>query len=121
MRHCLIVDDSDVIRKVAHRVLEEFHVTSTEAENAQEALDYCKRAMPDIILLDWHMPHLSAHDFLFMLRNQPGGETPVIIYCTTENDRIDIAKARQYGANAVLFKPFDKDTLGRALLQVGMN
>ena len=119
MRHCLIVDDSDIVRKVARRVLEDLHMTSTEAETAQEALESCRRAMPEVILLDWQTPGLSSHDFLSLLRHSPSGDTPVVIYCTTENDASDIAKARQNGANDILMKPFDKESLGKILRRAG--
>lgn len=119
MRHCLIVDDSDIVRKVARRVLEDLHITSTEAETADEAMACCNRAMPDLILLDWHMPQMPPHDFLAALRHAPGGDEPVVIYCTTENNPIDITRARQNGANEIMMKPFDTESLRRKLYQVG--
>jgi len=119
MRHCLIVDDSDVIRRVAKRVLEDLHITSTEAENADEAMACCKRAMPDIILLDWHMPQMPPQDFLAALRHEPSGDHPMVIYCTTENDPSDIARARQNGANEILLKPFDTEGLRQKLRMIG--
>jgi len=119
MRHCLIVDDSDVVRKVARRVLEDLHITSTEAETANEAMACCNRAMPDLILLDWHMPQMPPQDFLAALRHAPGGDEPVVIYCTTENDPIDISRARQNGANEIMMKPFDTESLRRKLYQAG--
>ena len=119
MRHCLIVDDSDVVRKVARRVLEDLHITSTEAETANEAMACCNRAMPDLILLDWHTPQMPPQDFLAALRHAPGGDEPVVIYCTTENDPIDISRARQNGANEIMMKPFDTESLRRKLYQAG--
>ena len=122
MRHCLIVDDSDVVRKVAKRVLEEFHMTSTEAESAADAMESCRRAMPDVILLDWlTTPAMSSQDFIAALRHTPGGDAPVIIYCTTDNEPQDLARARKNGANEVLMKPFDKESLGRTLRAAGID
>ena len=119
MRHCLIVDDSDIVRRVAKRVLEDLHITSTEAETADEAMVFCGRAMPDLILLDWHMPQMPPQDFLAALRHAPGGDHPVVIYCTTENDPSDFARARQNGANEIMMKPFDTEALKRKLHQAG--
>ena len=119
MRHCLIVDDSEVIRKVARKVLEEMNFTSAEADNAQDALVSCRRAMPDLVLLDWHMPPGSAHDFLQVMRHTEGGRTPIVIYCTTENDQNDIARARHNGADEVLMKPFDQKSLHNAMRRAG--
>ncbi len=40
MRHCLVVDDSSVIRKVARRILEDFDFTVSEAEDGGAALEF---------------------------------------------------------------------------------
>ena len=120
MRHCLIVDDSDVVRKVARKVLEEMNMSSAEVETLDAAIESCRRAMPDILLLDWHMPPASSHDFLQIMRHTPGGDHPVVIYCTSENDANDIAKARHNGANEILMKPFDMESLRRSLHRAGM-
>jgi two-component system, chemotaxis family, chemotaxis protein CheY len=119
LRHCLIVDDSDVVRKVARRVLEELNFSSAEVETGEEALQSCLRAMPDVVLLDWHMPQSSSHDFLQQMRHAPGGDHPIVIYCTSENDPDDIARARHNGANEILLKPFDMTSLSLALRRAG--
>ena len=64
MKHCLVVDDSAVIRKVARRILEELHFTASEAENGRDALDQCRMSMPDAVLLDWNMPVMDGIAFL---------------------------------------------------------
>ena len=83
---CLIVDDSSVIRKVARRILESMDFRITEAENGQQALDLCKREMPQAVLLDWNMPVMDGYGFLKALRKTPGGDKPKVVFCTTEND-----------------------------------
>ena len=42
-RHCLVVDDSRVVRKVARRILEGHGFVVTEAEDGRVALDCCRR------------------------------------------------------------------------------
>ena len=49
MKHCLIVDDSSSIRKVARRILEEVNVQASEAETRTDALDQCIDEMPDCV------------------------------------------------------------------------
>ncbi|MEZ5776246.1 MAG: response regulator [Hyphomicrobiaceae bacterium] len=118
MRHCLVVDDSDVIRRVTKRILEDFNMTSTEAESADEGMALCQRAMPDLILLDWHMPSMAPIDFISWVRSQ-GGEQPYIFYCTTENDSEDLSQAFAAGADDFLMKPYDRDSLLRKLQGAG--
>mgnify|MGYP001810208169 CR=1 FL=1 len=74
MRRCLVVDDSRVIRKVARRILEDMRFEIEEAADGLEALQACRRQMPEAILLDWTMPVMSGIDFLKQLRQEPGGD-----------------------------------------------
>src|SRR5262245_51197089 len=73
MKHCLVVDDSRVIRKVARRILEELKFDISEACDGKEALDVCRSTMPDAILLDWNMPIMNGIEFLRALRREKGG------------------------------------------------
>ena len=73
MKTCLIVDDSKVVRMVARKILEELEFETREAVDGQTALEACKTAMPDAVLLDWNMPVMNGIDFLRELRNTPGG------------------------------------------------
>ena len=85
MRTCLVVDDSSVVRKVARRILEGLDFQIIEAEDGEKALEVCKRAMPDAVLLDWNMPVMDGYEFLGNLRRMPGGDVPKVVFCTTEN------------------------------------
>ncbi len=70
MKHCLVVDDSAVIRKVARRILEDMRFKTSEAENGRDALDQCRKSMPDVVLLDWNMPVMDGIAFLVALRKE---------------------------------------------------
>jgi two-component system chemotaxis response regulator CheY len=109
MKTCLVVDDSSVIRKVAKRILEgmDFHIF--EAEDGQKALDICAHGLPDAILLDLNMPVMDGYEFLRSLRRLPGGDHPKVVFCTTENDVAQIARALHAGANDYIMKPFDSE------------
>lgn len=49
MKHCLVVDDSRVIRTVARRILEELRYSVEEAEDGMTGLRACREKMPDLI------------------------------------------------------------------------
>jgi two-component system chemotaxis response regulator CheY len=53
MKHCLVVDDSGSIRKVARRILESTGFRTDEAETREEALAKCREEMPDCVIVDW--------------------------------------------------------------------
>jgi two-component system chemotaxis response regulator CheY len=120
MKTCMIVDDSSVIRKVARRILEGLDFQITEAENGEDAIETCRRQLPDAILLDWNMPKMDGYDFLRVLRRLPGGDKPKVVFCTTENDVAHIARALHAGANEYIMKPFDKDIVEAKFQEVGL-
>jgi len=120
MKTCLVVDDSRVIRKVARRILEDLAFRVEEAGDGSEALSFCRSTMPDAILLDWNMPVMNGIDFLRHLRADPGGNRPVVVFCTTENDLSAIAQAIECGANEYIMKPFDSEIVQSKFAEVGL-
>lgn len=120
MKSCLIVDDSRVIRKVARRILEDLDFECAEAADGLEALEACRVQMPDAILLDWNMPVMTGIDFLRRVRAEKGGDDPVIVFCTTENDLESITEALTAGANEYIMKPFDGDIIEAKFSEVGL-
>jgi len=120
MKSCLIVDDSKVVRMVARKILEGLDFAIDEAEDGQQALDACKRAMPNVVLLDWNMPVKSGIEFLHDLRAMNGVEQPIVVFCTTENDISHIQEAIQAGADEYIMKPFDSEIIESKFSQVGL-
>ncbi|WP_374372661.1 PleD family two-component system response regulator [Dongia sp.] len=120
MKSCLVVDDSKVVRMVARKILEGLNFQIFEADNGQAAMDQCAKEMPDAILLDWNMPVMSGIDFLRELRKMDGGQTPIVVFCTTENDIQHIQEAISAGANEYIMKPFDSEIIESKFSQVGL-
>jgi two-component system, chemotaxis family, chemotaxis protein CheY len=119
-RTCLVVDDSRVVRKVARRILESNGFEVAEAADGQLALESCRTAMPDCILLDWNMPVMDGITFLKALRQEFGPDNPTVVFCTTENDIGHIEAAISCGAQEYIMKPFDEDILIGKFGQVGL-
>jgi len=111
MKTCLVVDDSEVVRKIARRILEGMKLEISEAENGQRALELCHESMPDAIMFDYHMPGMGTVEFLSTLRGLTHGKKPVVVYCTAENDTADITRTIAAGADDYIIKPFDRDAL----------
>ncbi len=120
MKSCLVVDDSRVVRKVARRIVEDLGFSCVEAEDGQKAYEHCQGGMPDIILLDWNMPIMSGIEFLEKLRAMDNGDSPKVVFCTTENDMSHIQRAIQAGANEYIMKPFDSEIIQSKFVQVGV-
>ncbi len=119
-KNCLLIDDSKVIRRVAQTIMASLGFNCSEAENGQLALDACAKAMPDLILLDWNMPVMDGLTFIKKLRATAGGDKPVVIFCTTENDFSRIQEGMGAGANEYVMKPFDADIIKSKLEVLGL-
>lgn len=120
MKTCLVVDDSSVIRKVARRILEELNFSIKEAEDGQVALEKCREQMPDAVLLDWNMPVMDGLEFLRSLRKEKGGDEPIVVFCTTENNMSHITEAISAGANEYIMKPFDREIIESKFAEAGL-
>jgi len=119
--HALVVDDSDVIRKILTAYLQKLGFQVTSAVNGREALEQLARMeKADIALVDWNMPVMDGYEFLGNLRRMPGGDQPKVVFCTTENDVAHIARALHAGANEYIMKPFDKDIVTAKFQEVGL-
>jgi len=120
MKSCLVVDDSKVIRTVAKRILEKLDFEVVEAEDGKLACEACQKKMPDAVLLDWNMPVMNGIEFLVELRKMDGGDVPIVVFCTTENDMKHIQEAISAGANEYIMKPFDSEIIQAKFAQVGL-
>jgi two-component system chemotaxis response regulator CheY len=120
MKQVLVVDDSPVIRKIARRILEGMHLSTAEAADGRQALAACSFFMPDAILVDGSMPVLDGYEFLRELRAMPGGDKPKVIFCASEYDVAQIARAMHAGADDFMMKPFDRELMQSKFESVGV-
>ena len=111
MKEVLVVDDSPVVRKIARRMLEGMRFQTQEASDGRQALAACSFQMPDAIFVDANMPVLDGFEFVKEVRRLPGGERPKIVYCTSEYDVAQIARAMHAGADDFMMKPFDREAM----------
>lgn len=118
--HFLVADDSSVIRKVARRICEDHEIRVSEAEDAEQALELCRNDMPDAIMVDWHMPGMDALDFIRELRGMDHGGEPKVLFCLTEYNLAQVARAKRAGADDHLLKPFDKEVIVAKLKDIGL-
>lgn len=116
---CLVVDDSRVLRKLTRRVAEGIGYTVLEAENGEEALIRCARAMPALVITDWNMPVMSGLEFVSALRAMPGGAATRVVFCTSNAGARDIHQGIEAGADEYVIKPFDEATLKAKLASIG--
>lgn len=111
MKTCLIVDDSDIVRKYTRLIFENLGFRVIEAESPKEAMDRMSDDTPHLILADWKMPGANTHDFIGQIRRMPQNRRPYIVFLSTENDVAELDRASVAGADDFLLKPFNRDII----------
>ena len=119
-RLCLVVDDSRLIRRIASSILKDLGFRVAEAEHGVEAIHFCEREIPDVILLDWNMPEMDGLSCLSTLHAMKLAPKPAVIMCTTENSLTKIREALESGADEYIMKPYDSDVVAAKLEQLGL-
>lgn len=120
MAVCLIVDDSLIVRLVARKAIEALGFDIRESVDGRAALEACGKSMPDAVLVDWNMPVMNGIDFLKGLRGMPGGDAPVVIFCTTEDDPRHLQSAIGVGADGCILKPLSGGAIQASFSQAGL-
>ena len=117
--HVLVVDDNDVNRLIVSTTLMRSFPNAIieEAANGQQGLDKMRLTVFDLALIDLVMPDLDGSEVVAMVRKscpEPYRSVPVIaLTANVAQDAIDRCKAA--GVDEVLAKPFDRQTLIRAV------
>ena len=118
MQHCLVIEDSSIIRRVSRSIFESLVYRVSEAQTAAETLEYIALDAPDLILIDWIIPGTNVRDLITAIRRAKTAKRPFILYLTTENDEADLKAAFRAGADDYLLKPFNREIIEMKLTEI---
>jgi signal transduction histidine kinase/ActR/RegA family two-component response regulator/Flp pilus assembly protein TadD len=110
-RNILIVDDSELNRRLLAIMLREFDFITFEAEDGAEGLEMVRRNPPDLILMDLYMPNMDGYQTLKKLkRNKKTSEIPVVVVTASasEEEKENVYSA---GFDSYITKPVSKELL----------
>ncbi len=117
-KRILIVDDTEINRRLAAALLKRDGWDTAEAQDGQSGLAILSSETFDAVLLDISMPGLNGEDVCRLIRNTPAlTHLPVIAYTAhampEEKDQILAC-----GFDALLIKPISAASLAAALAAV---
>ena len=108
----LLIDDEDDIREIGEFALGDVGgLKVTLASSGAEGVARAATDQPDVILLDVMMPGIDGPTTLNTLRASESTAHIPIIFLTAKVQRADRERLLGLGAQAVIAKPFDPETL----------
>lgn len=113
----LVADDAAFMRKMIRMTLSEVNLDNIiEAKDGEEAVSLFKEKHPDLVLLDITMEKKNGLEALGeIMEADPGAQ---VIMCTAIGQEQTVMEALSLGASDYVIKPFQKDKLAEAVLNV---
>ena len=113
----LIVDDSRAIQAIVSRAVQQCGYQPLEIQTAsdgRQGLEALQKFVPDLVITDWHMPHMSGIEMVQTMR-QLGHDKLRVGFVTTERTESLLNEAIRNGAMFIVHKPFDDAELVTAV------
>jgi len=105
-KNCLIVEDNSISQEVFETHMETLGLEFRTASSGEEALRLCRDKIPDVVLLDWHMPGMDGFEFIDKLHSLNDGKAdPTIVMCTCDSGVEKEIKDKNAHVNGFLVKP----------------
>ena len=118
MSKIVVVDDDDLIRSTIHTVLEHAgHAVSQYSSGVDLLKDLAGLDDCACILLDVRMPKMDGIEVLRRLRQDDRTRLLPVVVLTSSDEKEDIVKIYNLGANSYIRKPVDFDEFTEAVRQ----
>ena len=118
--HILIVEDEAALSTLLSYNLEREGFAVRVAADGERAMEALAEEQPDLVLLDWMLPHVSGIEICRRIRqNQATRDLPIIML-TAKGEEADRIRGLETGADDYVTKPFSPAELiarVRALLR----
>jgi CheY-like chemotaxis protein len=112
-RKVLIVDDQSTNIQVLHAALRGGAYLIQFATSGQQGLDLARRSLPDVVLLDVHLPDLDGIEVCRRLHDDPATAASLVALISGSGEDDDVARGMKAGAVDFLIKPIAPELLRR--------
>ena len=103
----LIADDEPNQLELLSYNLEQAGFAVVRAIDGQDALQKIEYDRPDLIILDWMMPHMSGIELCRVLRSRPDTKMLPTIILSARGEESDRTLGLDTGADDYISKPFE--------------
>ncbi len=111
----LVIDDSDVLRRISVFNLKRANFEVHEAVDGLDGLEKMRQIKPNVVVLDVMMPNLDGFGVLKEMRKDPELSDVKVIMLTAKGGDDDADHAMKLGASKFLTKPFSPKNLVEAV------
>jgi DNA-binding response OmpR family regulator len=105
----LVVDDSAAIRHLVADCLRRQGFVIETAVDGKDGLSRAEAVVPDLVLTDYDMPHMTGFELVHALRRDLRTRDVPIVMLTARDTKRDQAQMRAAGLTSYLVKPFSTD------------
>ena len=117
-RKILLIDDDESILLAVSRVLTVSGFEVVSALGGLQGLEMSSSAQPDAVVCDVNMPDMDGFEVLRRVRADPATVALPFILLTSADERENVRRAMQMGADDFISKPFKRQELIDAVSQV---
>jgi two-component system, chemotaxis family, chemotaxis protein CheY len=112
-KRILLVEDDNCLRESLTLILENSGFVVAGYPDGRSAIKSLQHTQFDAIILDDNLPFIQGQDLLGLIRIQNPSVQVILMSGLFKPE--DIQKIREKGANYILEKPFDPETILRCL------
>ena len=102
----LVVEDEPAQLEILAYNLESDGFLVSRARDGEEALLLIREDVPDVIVMDWMMPHLSGIEVCRRLKSNPETRSIPIIILSARSEDEDKVRGLEIGADDYVVKPY---------------
>lgn len=118
MARILIAEDERDIRDLVDFTLKFAGHEVHTAANGLEALELAPQVMPDLILLDVRMPHMTGYEACRALKQLETVKDIPVVFLSAKGQDIEMQAGLAAGAVDYILKPFAPDDLARRVAEI---
>jgi len=102
----LVVEDEPAQLEILAYNLESEGFLVSRARDGEEALLLIREDVPDVIVMDWMMPHLSGIEVCRRLKSNPETRSIPVIILSARSEDEDKVRGLEIGADDYVVKPY---------------
>ncbi len=117
MKRILMIDDCMIQLQILSGLLKSDYEVET-ATSGLEGVSFAKRRRPDLILLDYDMPHFSGRETLEKLRADGKTRNIPVVFLTGVDEKKEIEAVLRLKPQGYLLKPVKKEKLFETIWKI---